>query len=114
FGMPGLKSIFVALLLCALAAPSVTLAGKPWLVLPPIPQLPTPDRHGTAHVNSIDLWYAEYGSGEPVILLHGGLGNANWWGLQIPALAEHYRVIVIDSRGQGRSGHDPEAAMTYR
>ena len=112
--MSRLKLIFVLLLLCVLAAPSAVLAGKPWLVLPPIPQLPAPDHSGTTHVNGIDLWYAEYGSGEPVILLHGGLGNANWWGLQIPALAEHYRVIAVDSRGQGRSGHDPDATMTYR
>jgi len=38
-----------------------------------------------------------------VILLHGGLANANYWGEQIPTLAAHYRVIVMDSRGHGRS-----------
>jgi pimeloyl-ACP methyl ester carboxylesterase len=41
-----------------------------------------------------------------VILLHGGLANSNYWGLQVPALAEKYRVIVMDSRGHGRSSRD--------
>ena len=38
-----------------------------------------------------------------MILLHGGLANSNYWGEQVPALAAHYRVIVMDSRGHGRS-----------
>lgn len=89
-------------------------AAQPWLTLPPIPALPRPAHSGTVPVNGIDLWYAEYGQGTPVILLHGGFGHAAWWGLQIPALAKHYRVIAVDSRGQGRSSHDPNAAMSYR
>lgn len=57
-------------------------------------------------VNGVRIWYATFGEGAPVILLHGGLANSNYWGLQIPALASHYHVIVIDSRGQGRSTWD--------
>jgi pimeloyl-ACP methyl ester carboxylesterase len=53
------------------------------------------------------IWYASYGSGPPVILLHGGLGYAGNWGYQVPALLEAgYRLVVIDSRGQGRSTRD--------
>ena len=37
----------------------------------------------TAPVNGIKIWYAEFGQGAPVILLHGGLANANYWGLQV-------------------------------
>jgi pimeloyl-ACP methyl ester carboxylesterase len=37
------------------------------------------------------------------VLLHGGLGNADHFGFQMPALADRFQVIVIDSRGQGRS-----------
>jgi pimeloyl-ACP methyl ester carboxylesterase len=41
-----------------------------------------------------------------VILLHGGLANADYWGNQIKAFAPFHTVIVMDSRGHGRSTHD--------
>jgi pimeloyl-ACP methyl ester carboxylesterase len=53
------------------------------------------------------IWHASYGDGPPVVLLHGGLGNAGNFGHQVPALLDAgYRVIAIDSRGQGRSTRD--------
>jgi pimeloyl-ACP methyl ester carboxylesterase len=54
-------------------------------------------------VNGASIWYAVFGNGPPVVLLHGGLANSNYWGNQVPALAEQHQVIVIDSRGHGRS-----------
>src|SRR5699024_329681 len=53
------------------------------------------------------IWYASFGDGPPVVLLHGGLGNGGNFGHQVPALiAAGYQAIVIDSRGQGRSTRD--------
>jgi pimeloyl-ACP methyl ester carboxylesterase len=66
-------------------------------------ELPTPTESGMAPVNDIQMYYAIYGEGEPLILLHGGLGNADYFANQIPAFAEHYKVIAVDSRGHGRS-----------
>jgi pimeloyl-ACP methyl ester carboxylesterase len=74
-----------------------------WDKLPPTPTLPTPAQSGTAPVNGIKLWYAIFGQGDPVILVHGGLANSDYWGLQVPVLAQHHQVIVLDSRGHGRS-----------
>jgi len=54
----------------------------------------------------ISIYYAVYGQGSPVILLHGGLANADYWGNQIKALAPYHTVIVMDSRGHGRSTRD--------
>jgi pimeloyl-ACP methyl ester carboxylesterase len=71
--------------------------------LPSTPTLPHPQTTGTAPINGVRLWYAEFGHGPPVILVHGGLANSEYWGLQVPALAAHYHVIVMDSRGHGRS-----------
>ena len=84
-----------------------TASAEPqWLTLPPTPTLPTAAQSGLAPVNGIKLWYAEFGQGAPVILLHGGLANSNYWGLLVRALAPHYRIIVVDSRGHGRSSRD--------
>ena len=58
---------------------------------------------GKAEVNGASIWYAVFGKGSPVVLLHGGLANSNYWGNQVPALAAKHQVIVIDSRGHGRS-----------
>jgi pimeloyl-ACP methyl ester carboxylesterase len=83
--------------------------GEPqWMTLPPTPVLPNADRSGYAPVNGIKIWYAVFGQGEPVILLHGGLANSNYWGNQVPVLAKYYQVIVMDSRGHGRSSRDQQ------
>ena len=74
-----------------------------WMSLPPAPTLPPAAQSGLAPVNGIKIWYATFGQGEPVILLHGGLANSNYWGNQVRALQSRYRVIVMDSRGHGRS-----------
>jgi pimeloyl-ACP methyl ester carboxylesterase len=108
-----LHSNLVVIVLLAVATPVVAQPKCPWLVLPPIPSLPHAQRSGMAPVNGMHMWYAVFGHGKPVILVHGGLANANWWGLQVPALVkQHYRVIVLDSRGQGHSTRG-NAAMSY-
>ena len=54
---------------------------------------------GYIESNGARIWYATYGSGSPVILLHGGLGHSGNWGYQVPALVSNgYRAILIDSR----------------
>lgn len=71
------------------------------------PPLPAASASGMADSDGARIWYAAFGDGPPVILLHGGLGNGRNWGHQVPALvAAGYRGIVIDSRGQGRSTRD--------
>lgn len=55
-------------------------------------------------VNGTVLHYAERGEGEPLLLLHGGLGTAGLhWRRDIPFYAQHFRVIAPDLRGYGRS-----------
>jgi len=69
--------------------------------------LPSPDTQGYAENNGARIWYASYGSGFPVILLHGGLGHSGNWGYQLPDLTgAGYRGILVDSRGHGRSSRD--------
>jgi non-heme chloroperoxidase len=69
--------------------------------------LPPADKAGTVENMGAQIWYASYGQGPAVVLLHGGMGNATNWGFQVPALLEAgCRASVIDSRGQGRSSND--------
>jgi pimeloyl-ACP methyl ester carboxylesterase len=68
---------------------------------------PLPDGGATIERDGARLWFGDYGSGPVVALLHGGLGNAGNFGYQVGFLLEQgYRVLAIDSRGQGRSGWD--------
>jgi pimeloyl-ACP methyl ester carboxylesterase len=75
--------------------------------------LPAPSDLGYIENDGARIWYSAYGSGAPVILLHGGLGHSGNWGYQVPALIEKgYRAILMDSRGHGRSTRD-ERLFSY-
>lgn len=93
------------ILLFILLAPSAQATAL-WETLPPTPAPIPAKQSGQARVNGISLYYAIYGEGSPVILLHGGLANSDYWGKQIQALAPYHTVIVMDSRGHGRSARD--------
>jgi pimeloyl-ACP methyl ester carboxylesterase len=87
-------------------------ADEPWQRLPPTPELPSGTIARHALVNGASIWYADWNRaapGTPVLLLHGGYANANYFGNLIPFLIQHgYRVIAIDSRGHGRSTRTEE------
>jgi pimeloyl-ACP methyl ester carboxylesterase len=69
--------------------------------------LPVTNDQGYVEHEGAQVWYAAFGSGRPVILLHGGLGHSGNWGYQVPTLlSSGYRVVLIDSRGHGRSTRD--------
>jgi pimeloyl-ACP methyl ester carboxylesterase len=69
--------------------------------------LPVTNDQGYVEHDGARIWYSTYGSGAPVILLHGGLGHSGNWGYQVPALVTSgYRAVLIDSRGHGRSTRD--------
>lgn len=59
----------------------------------------------------INLYYEEHGSGPPLLLIFGFTGNAQSWALQLRDFAPHFRCIVFDNRGVGRSSA-PEGAYT--
>jgi pimeloyl-ACP methyl ester carboxylesterase len=100
----------LAILSQILLLPCSGVYAQPWETLPdarPLPASVTGNRleHGGARI-----WYGTVGTGEPVILLHGGMASSDGWGNQVPALIQgHHRVILIDSRGHGRStlGNQP-------
>jgi pimeloyl-ACP methyl ester carboxylesterase len=70
--------------------------------------------HGGRFITSdgVQIYFETYGSGEPVLVLHGGLGCIEGMHKQIRALAGQYFVIAPDSRSHGRSGDAP-GPLTY-
>lgn len=54
-------------------------------------------------INSTNLYIEEYGSGTALLLLHGGIGSIYNFRQVIPELANHFRIIAVDSPGRGRS-----------
>jgi len=95
-----LKSLVLAALV-AFAAPS--LAEERWQTLPEPAPMPKPEQSGYAPVNGIEMFYQVFGKGEPVLLIHGGLGHGDVWSAQVVDLSKDHTVIVADSRGHGRS-----------
>ena len=87
--------------LLALAVPA--MADDRWMSVPDAPAMPTAASSGMADVNGISMYYATYGAGNPVLLIHGGLGHADIWANQVNDLMADHLVIVADSRGHGRS-----------
>jgi pimeloyl-ACP methyl ester carboxylesterase len=63
-------------------------------------------------LQDIDVYYEEYGEGEPVLLLHGGMGCNEDWANQIGPFSALYRIVAPDSRGQGRTT-DGDGPLTY-
>ena len=99
-----MRRFILAAFLAFLALPAA--AAERWQTLPPTPAPIATDRSGEADANGIKIYYAIYGQGSPVIFLHGGLANTDYWGNQVPAVAAHHTVILMDSRGHGRSTRD--------
>ena len=55
----------------------------------------------------IALRWVERGTGEPLVLLHGGLSDSRFFSRNVPALAERFRVYTPDARGHGRTPDVP-------
>jgi pimeloyl-ACP methyl ester carboxylesterase len=63
-------------------------------------------------INDIEIYYEVHGQGEPMLLLHGGMGSSGRLEYQIDYFADMYQVIAPDCRGRGRTldSHQP---ITY-
>ena len=62
-----------------------------------------PDKAGRLSVNGIDYYYEIRGKGEPLLLLHGGLGQIEMFGENLKTLQEKRQVIGVDLQGHGRT-----------
>lgn len=77
-----------------------------------IPYGDNPQAGHYAVLNGVKLYYETYGSGEPLILLHGNGGNIAGMKFQIEDFSRSFEVIAMDCRGRGKSELGPEP-LTY-
>src|SRR5258708_25724589 len=64
---------------------------------------PKPTRSGHTAVNGVNYYYAVYGKGEPLLLLHGGLGQIEMFGSNLTKLAKIRQVIGVDLQRHRRT-----------
>jgi pimeloyl-ACP methyl ester carboxylesterase len=60
-------------------------------------------KSGHVDSNGVRYYYELHGEGEPLLLLHGGLGSIDMFRPSLPFLAEHREVIAVDLQGHGRT-----------
>lgn len=56
-----------------------------------------------ASVNGINLYYQVHGEGEPLVLIQGFAGGHEAWFFQLGAFKKHFKVVIFDNRGIGRT-----------
>jgi pimeloyl-ACP methyl ester carboxylesterase len=64
-------------------------------------------------LGDVKTWYDEHGSGDPLVLLHGGLVDARWFAPNLEPLAEKFHVYTPERRGHGHTP-DVEGPITYQ
>jgi pimeloyl-ACP methyl ester carboxylesterase len=72
----------------------------------------TSERSGYAPVNGLSMYYEIHGAGEPLILLHGGLGSTGMFGGVLPTLAADRQVIAVELQAHGRTA-DIDRPLRY-
>jgi pimeloyl-ACP methyl ester carboxylesterase len=65
-----------------------------------------------ASIRGIKMYYEVYGNGEPLLIIHGNGGSINNFVLQIPYFLKDYKVIIADSRAQGKTT-DKADSLSY-
>src|SRR6187402_2705562 len=70
--------------------------------------------HGhTVQISNVEMYYEEYGTGKPLVLLHGFGGCTQNWYPFTAELSVRYRLIVVDLRGHGYSTN-PDNKFTHK
>src|SRR5256885_2314197 len=91
----------IATVTASFAAPTIVHAAqeKPAMQT----ATPKPVKTGHAAVNGVNYYYAVYGAGEPLLLLHGGMFHTEMFGPTLTRLAQSRQVIGVDLQGHGRT-----------
>jgi len=105
---------YILLLVIVAISPGSLLKADTNFNSPHSPQYGSIDSAGNyVKLKDATFYYETYGSGEPLLLLHGNGQSINAFAKQIPELSKTYRVIAVDTRGQGRSTDESTEPLTY-
>jgi pimeloyl-ACP methyl ester carboxylesterase len=101
--MKAMLAVLVSTAAATLAAPVSADAqgGGETMTIPHA--TPEPLRSGHVDANGVRYYFQVHGEGEPLLLLHGGLGSIDMFGPVLPMLAEGREVIGVDLHGHGRT-----------
>jgi pimeloyl-ACP methyl ester carboxylesterase len=80
-----------------------TLVALTMLALASLPAAAAAKKSGYVKTNGLEYYYEISGTGEPLLLLHGGLGSTDMFAPIMPALTDHRTVIAVDLHGHGRT-----------
>src|SRR5688572_12779047 len=93
-----IAALAAAIIATCVAPPQVRATENPTMT-----EMPKPAKSGHAAINGVNYYYAVYGKGEPLLLLHGGLGQIEMFGPNLGLLAQRREVIGVDLHGHGRT-----------
>ncbi|BCG94912.1 alpha/beta fold hydrolase [Mesorhizobium sp. 131-2-1] len=100
------KTLFFAMLASAaalIAVPNAQSEETKPAMTSETKALVKPEKSGLLPIDGLNYYYAIYGKGEPLLLLHGGLGTSDMFAPILPKFAEHRTVIAVDMQGHGRT-----------